>query len=55
MGNVVSIAERDAAICGTADPRRLQLMVRILLVRPEVNTAAQRARLAAAQRLLKGK
>ncbi len=53
MGTIANIAvERDAKITGTKNPDKLALIVRLLSVAPERNTAAQRGKLAAAKRLL---
>lgn len=50
MGTVIRL--RDPAIAGTTDPARLAIMVKVLSIRPDRNTAAQAAQLAAAKRLL---
>lgn len=53
MGTVISLA--DIRVAGTRDPARLALLVKVLSFQQHRNTAAQAARLAAAQRLLGGK
>lgn len=53
MGTIIDMqAARDAKITGTTQPARLALIVRLLSVRPDRNSPAQSAKLAAAQRLL---
>jgi hypothetical protein len=55
MGTVHNLgAARDAKVAGTTDPRKLGLIVKILTINSDRNTAAQRGKLAAAQRLLGG-
>lgn len=54
MGEIVNLATmRAAKIAGTTDPAKLELIVRILTTNSDKNNAAQRAKLAAAQRLLR--
>ena len=54
MGTITEISTaRAARITGTRDPTRLKIMVRLLELHPERNTADQSAKLAAAKRLLK--
>lgn len=56
MGEIVNLATmRAAKIAGTTDPAKLALIVRILTINADRNNAAQRAKLAAAQRLLRAK
>jgi hypothetical protein len=56
MGAVVNMqAFRDTQVTGTADVAKLALIVRILSINAGRNNAQQRAKLAAAQRLLGGK
>jgi hypothetical protein len=53
MAQIINIANvRAAKIAGTTDPARLAIMVRILSINALQNNAAQRAKLAAARRLL---
>jgi hypothetical protein len=56
MGTVINMgAVRDAKITGTTEAWKLGLIVRILSINAKSNNAMQRAKLAAAQRLLGGK
>lgn len=56
MGTVTLMQPaRDAKIVGTTHPAKLALIVRILSINAARNTVAQRAKLAAAQRLLGGR
>jgi hypothetical protein len=50
MTNVIDF---DATIAKTTNPAKLALIVKILSIRPELNTPEHAARLAAAQRLLR--
>jgi hypothetical protein len=57
VAQIINIATvRDAKITGTTDPAKLGLIVRILSLEipPFRNNAVQRAKLAAAKRLLRG-
>lgn len=49
MGKVLDM---DAELCGTTDPPRLALLVKLLEKRSDLNTPALSRKLAAAKRLL---